>query len=343
MAISDNQKVDFLWKKIAFGKTETDITGKFGFNETISSPVATYSKDIWAESESVPSTAPYATTGVVEYITVQCTADPTVSGNKSWLATTTFNNTSTHVGDWVDPTFEAGYLVGVYDGDPDSGGTALNQGTDNSEWVFDYISGTLHFPNNVQNSATEVWIRGHRYVGNKGLSAVGQLTPYTEFYADITARNSDSAVLQGTLAVVTDNGDGESATYVANANGPTTNWTLISTEDSAGSDAKTLQYTITPSDDGTPVTLGNASSGSRVIDIIVDVDVVFDGTPAMTVGTSGDNDLLVTDAEHDLSDLGNYQVTSNHKFTNAVDEDILIYFTANGAATGSAVVTLTFA
>ena len=42
MAINDTQKTDFLWKRIVFGTTETDITGKEGFNETVSSPSPTY-------------------------------------------------------------------------------------------------------------------------------------------------------------------------------------------------------------------------------------------------------------------------------------------------------------
>ena len=46
MAINDTQKTDFLWKRIIFGTTETDITGKGGPNETVPSPVPTYIQNI---------------------------------------------------------------------------------------------------------------------------------------------------------------------------------------------------------------------------------------------------------------------------------------------------------
>ena len=47
MAISEAKKVDYLWKKLGYGKTKTDIagqddgSGKFAANEAIASPANT--------------------------------------------------------------------------------------------------------------------------------------------------------------------------------------------------------------------------------------------------------------------------------------------------------------
>jgi len=81
MAINDTQKTDFLWKRIIFGTTETDITGKGGPNETVPSPVPTYIQNIWGEGNLVPVPAAALANVVEEYGTataLQCTADPTV-------------------------------------------------------------------------------------------------------------------------------------------------------------------------------------------------------------------------------------------------------------------------
>lgn len=337
MALSDNQKVDFLWKKIIFGVSDTDLDSKEGFNETIASPVPTYAGDIWTNSAEIPVPAD-TLVDVTEYLTYQCTADPTVSGNKAWLATSTFGNIATQVGDWVPTTFDPAYLVFVYDGDPDGGGSSLNQGTANEEWVFDYVSGTLTFPNNIPGGLSEIWIRAYRYIGGKGVA--GSVT-VSKTYADITARDSDSEVAAGQFAQVTDAGDGEYAIYVANAAGPTSDWTLVSTEDAADTDAKSLQGTVTNAS-GAETTLGNASQGTRVINVSVEVTTPFDGTPTLTVGIDGDDDVLLTNDDIDLSGNGIYEASSTYVFTNTVDTDVKAFFTDNGATAGSANIIVSF-
>lgn len=174
MAISDTQKVDFLWKKVIFGATETNIGGKQGYEEAIGSKLPVFAGDIL--SEVIPTPAPNATGSIVRYYgpssALRLTVDPTVSGNKSWLTCSSYSDLNTRIGDWVPPSIDATYLIEVYKNDPTVLANKLNQGTNSNEWVFDYQSGVLHFPNTVP-SFTSLWIVAHRYIGGKGLGGGG--------------------------------------------------------------------------------------------------------------------------------------------------------------------------
>lgn len=181
MAITDAQKVDLLFKKIAYGVTQTNqAPNKQGYEETVASPIPIYNNQIWSEATSIPNNAPLTTSGVVTYYgttsAIRMTSDPTVGTNKTWFATTTYNNASTRVGDWIPPSIDPSYLVTIYNGNPSSGGTPINQGVNNQEWVFDYSSGVLNFPNNLPGGLTQVWIVGHRYTGTKGLGTPSSVT-----------------------------------------------------------------------------------------------------------------------------------------------------------------------
>lgn len=173
MSLNDSQKLDILWKKLNFGKAETDVLGKEGYNEVIPSPVPTYSKDVWQEAEliPIPPTLGVGLTDITEYLTVQCTSDSSVSGNKTWLTTTIAGDPLSIVGDWVDTTFSPEYLVEVYDADPSNGGSLLNRATPDEEWNFDYIAGVLYFANNIPSGLNQVWIRAFRYIGGKGVGS----------------------------------------------------------------------------------------------------------------------------------------------------------------------------
>ena len=58
MAITDSDKLDFLWKKVVYGVTETDIDGKEGPNEIYKSETLTLAQDVWKDSSDIPATAP---------------------------------------------------------------------------------------------------------------------------------------------------------------------------------------------------------------------------------------------------------------------------------------------
>ena len=49
--------------------------------------------------------------------------------------------------DWIDTQFGTAYVLKVYKGDPNSGGTLLPAGGSGSNdgWFFDYSSGVLNF------------------------------------------------------------------------------------------------------------------------------------------------------------------------------------------------------
>jgi hypothetical protein len=174
MAISDTQKTDFVWKKLIYGATNTSTNGKAGYEEAVGSPLTVFAGNIIAET--IPTPAPNATVGVLEYYdtstALRLTVDNTVAGNRTWIACSTFGDLATRIGDWIPPSVDATYLVGIYKDNATIGGNKLNQGTNNNEFVFDYQSGVLTFINTVP-SLTSVWLVGHRYVGGKGLGGAG--------------------------------------------------------------------------------------------------------------------------------------------------------------------------
>jgi hypothetical protein len=184
MAISDTQKVDYLFKKLGFGTTKTDTNAnKLAANESIASPLLLRGDKVWQQSGDIPGVKPSSTTDVVEVYTgsttVECTEDITATGNRTW---------KTDLTDWIPTEFGSTYLVGVYihtSGDAANAEDISNKvfitGSGNDdEWFFDYQSGVLHFigdnlPNGVNFSGKSVYISGARYIGSFGVgSAAGE-------------------------------------------------------------------------------------------------------------------------------------------------------------------------
>ena len=188
MAATTEQKVDFLLKKIGYVASKTGIaedesslsgTKKAPFAESIPSPLVTPSTSIWADASLIPSTPPGSDTSYVKvYLTgtsgVRMTVDNTVSGNRTFLARSTYGNDSSAIlGDWIDTSFSADYIIKVFKGDPNSGGVQLSAAGagSNDTWFFDYSSGVLNFngtqiPSGVTSS--NIYIVGYRYIGAKG-------------------------------------------------------------------------------------------------------------------------------------------------------------------------------
>ena len=184
MAITDSQKVDYLYKKIGFGVAKTDTYSyKSPSNEANASPLLTRGDTIWVDSSSIPGTIPGSNSSVVVLYkdslssTIECTLDTTVSGtNRTWL---------TNLRDWVPPEFGTSYQVKIYAANagvanPQTAGTQLfaDGSGNNDSWFFDYQSGILNFPDtNVPTAVTgkKIYISGARYVGAKGVGSFGTL------------------------------------------------------------------------------------------------------------------------------------------------------------------------
>ena len=160
MAASQEQKVDFLLKKIGYVASKTGIaedsslsgTKKAPFGESIPSPLVTPASSVWAEAVEIPATPPGSDTSFVRvYLSGssghRMTVDNTVSGNRTFIARSTYNDDSSAIlGDWIDTSFGADYIIEVYRGDPNSGGVKLSAAGSgsNDTWFFDYSSGVLN-------------------------------------------------------------------------------------------------------------------------------------------------------------------------------------------------------
>jgi len=180
MAISDSQKVDYLWKKLGYSATKTDTNAnKKAPNEAIASPLLLRSDTIWAQAHNIPAILPGSTSQpVTVYPTSapqECTQDLTATANRTW---------KTGGANWISPEFGSTYQVKVYihtagDAAGASGGTqvfATGSGNDD-EWFFDYQSGVLHFigtnlPNGVSFTGKSVYVSGGRYTGDLGIGSI---------------------------------------------------------------------------------------------------------------------------------------------------------------------------
>ncbi len=175
MAISDTQKVDYLFKKVGFGVTKTDTNAnKLAPNESIASPLLLRGDKVWAEAGDIPSVKPSSDTDQVKlYTAVECTEDITATGNRTW---------KTDITDWIPPEFGSTYLVSVYihtSGDAAGAEVIANKvfvtGTNNNdEWFFDYQSGVLNFigtnlPDGKSFTGKSVYITGATYDGRFGV------------------------------------------------------------------------------------------------------------------------------------------------------------------------------
>jgi hypothetical protein len=206
VSATTEQKVDYLLKKVGFTLSKTgSVTGtgsisggttKEPFAESIPSPLVVPDSSIWNQSLSIPTTPPVSDTSIVKVYSTssahRMTADNSVSGSRAFIAYSTYNNTSSaRLSDWIDTQFGTAYVLKVYKGDPNSGGTLLPAGGSGSDdgWFFDYSSGVLNFngaglPSGVTD--TNIYIVGYRYIGSKGVSSPGQLSPTNLFVAGIS-------------------------------------------------------------------------------------------------------------------------------------------------------------
>ena len=171
MAISDIQKIDWLWKKVGYGVAKTDVNSiKSAVNESIASGLLLRADQIWGDAASIPATIPTTSTSVVTLETVEATEDATATPRRTW---------SSGYENWIPPQFGATYLVNVFIDNPgaanpaSTGNKIFAAGSgNNDEWFFDYASGTLNFigenlPSGL-TSGKSIYIQGAVYSGLLG-------------------------------------------------------------------------------------------------------------------------------------------------------------------------------
>ena len=178
MAINDNQKLDWLWKKLGYNVAKTDINSqKNATNENIPSPLLLRGDNLWTDAVFIPSSKPTSSSRVVEIYddtgggrsTVETTMDTTSRSNRTW---------KTNITNWIPPQFGSTYQVKVYldtagAANPQSTGTQLFAAGsgNNDEWFFDYDAGVLNFigdnlPSGFNNKV--IYIAGAAYIGKLG-------------------------------------------------------------------------------------------------------------------------------------------------------------------------------
>lgn len=357
MAISDAEKLDFLWKKVIFGTSKTaSAANKSGSNETIPSPLPVYAGNVWTQAGpgDIPSVPPGSTTAIVEKLyaadRIQMTMDPTSPANQSWTSS----------GGFIPTTFGSGYLVRVWLGDPNGSKAArIFPDTTNQEYVFDYVSGTLNFTGTIPSGIAAtigtgtvsvavdgVYIEVYKYTGTTLDTSMSEMGGAKSTVApDIDGRDAIEDMNAGDIVYVVDAsgdpaaaGPGQWATYLWTGS----SWQVITTQASARTDALTSGVEIDETFWEGDILIGNVGNGTRVIEISVEVTEAFDGDADITMGDTGDNDRLLTVDGVDLQTVGVYVVNPVYQFPSGGNVDVYIY-PAGSPTQGAAKVTITWA
>jgi hypothetical protein len=187
---SDNQKVDYLWKKIVYGAAKTDISGNIdATNEPNPSPLLIRGDKILQQSDLIANIIPGSNSSVVTvYPTtfpVECTSTAGIpTPTLTWQTGRTF---------WIPPEFGSTYQIKVYIAPSGQAANVLTKGTqvfatgsgNNDLWVFDYQAGILNFnsnntPYNASNqpisfTGNSVYISGAVYSGAFGLPSTSNI------------------------------------------------------------------------------------------------------------------------------------------------------------------------
>jgi hypothetical protein len=186
---SDNQKVDYLWKKIVYGAAKTDISGNIdATNEPNPSPLLIRGDKILQQSDLIANIIPGSNSSVVTvYPTtfpVECTSTAGIpTPSLTWQTGQTF---------WIPPEFGSTYQIKVYISPSGQAANVLTKGTqvfatgsgNNDLWVFDYQAGILNFNSNntpyaggspISFTGNSVYISGAVYSGAFGLPTASNI------------------------------------------------------------------------------------------------------------------------------------------------------------------------
>jgi hypothetical protein len=187
---SDNQKVDYLWKKIVYGAAKTDISGNIdATNEPNPSPLLIRGDKILQQSDLIANIIPGSNSSVVTVypttLPVECTSTAGIpTPTLTWQTGQTF---------WIPPEFGSTYQIKVYISPSGQAANVLTKGTqvfatgsgNNDLWVFDYQAGILNFNSNntpynasgspISFTGNSVYISGAVYSGAFGLPTASNI------------------------------------------------------------------------------------------------------------------------------------------------------------------------
>jgi hypothetical protein len=189
--IDDAKKLDLLWKRFQYGVSQTNVN-KTPYEELTSSSNSIKASDIWKQDSLIPE-VPTIVSGILEKFDGGLLSEPSVSDNNTWIAVADINSGSTDTNrlrDFVDTRYGPYYEIKVY---TDSSKTnRLFNSDESTNWIFDYSSGILWFPEMDTSSITNIYIEGWRYIGSKGLSV-----SYTGEYIDVLLEPTSGSYASG--------------------------------------------------------------------------------------------------------------------------------------------------
>ena len=163
--------------KTLINKRVTDSDAKFYFNEKGDYTINTHQLELWIDA--IPSTAPGATTDIVEYYnTLTLVEDTSVPSKQAWFATSNASTVSAQTDEtsrlknWVSDKYGSTYEIVLYDGS-----NVQVPPSDGCGWFFDYQTGILTFASTTTttggggslSSRAPFKIKGYRYIGRTGL------------------------------------------------------------------------------------------------------------------------------------------------------------------------------
>jgi hypothetical protein len=319
MAISTEQRVDYLFKKLGFTLSKTAYgTEKSPSNESIPSPLIIPGGIIWSESgpDKIPSTPPSSDTQYVKVFAtasaLQMTMDDTSPSRRTFIARQTpGNNTSTILGDWIDKQFGSGYGVKIYANNPNGSGdpTVLldPNGVNDDTWFFDYSSGVLNFngsslPDSVLTN--NIFIVGWRYTGAKGVLSEGGQAQTSLSIANLNVSGittigiGNSGVSINSGVITSTNPGFSTVTYYGN---------LVGTASTAGFAQTAFSLSSTTSGS---IRVGFATTATNVIGGIASVtSLSVSGVSTVGVLTASRIGIGTTNATVELFVVGNSRIS----------------------------------
>jgi len=156
--------------------------------------------------------------------------------------------------------------------------------------------------------------------------------------ADIAARDALTGLRTGDQVYVQSSYDGEWALFVKTS----TDWTKIADYDSSNTDAKSLSATVNFSSTS-PISLGNISDGTRVVDVTVIVTTPFnDAGVTISVGYPTAQEAVMVAANVDPTQAATYENSTSYVNTSGNEQELFIYFNPGTATAGQAKVIISY-